>query len=277
MDYCVRHPYSVLMSVYDKEKPEYLKTAMESMWSQSFPPDDFVLVCDGPLRADLEGVIAQMRNEHPDTLRVVALEKNEGLAHALNVGIKFCKHELVARMDSDDISRPERCGKQLQIFAEYPEVSIVSGTVEEFSTSTDKIETRRKLPLTQAEIVAFAKKRNPFNHPCVMYKRSAVEEAGGYQDLYLMEDYYLWVRMLQKGAVGRNLQEPLLWMRAGPAMYRRRSGLKYAQSQRQLFQYMRRSGFITPVEYAQSVLVRGISSLLPNKLRALAFKYFTRR
>ena len=268
----VDNSYSVLMSVYHKEKAEYLKQAMDSIWSQTIPTDDVVLVCDGPLNAELDTVIENMQAAHPGTLNVVRLEKNRGLGNALNIGIKECKHELVARMDSDDISRADRCERQLKVFQTHPDVSVVSGIVEEFTLDTDQIEARRVLPETQDQILAFAKKRNPFNHPCVMYKKSAVETTGGYQDFYLLEDYYLWIRMLQKGSTGYNLQEPLLWMRAGADMYKRRAGLKYAKSQWKLFQYMKKSGFIGTGQYIKSTAIRTCSSLAPNGLRERVFK-----
>ena len=269
--------YSVLMSVYVKEKAEYLRTAMDSIWNQTIPTDDFVLVCDGPLTAELDAVIEDMEKSHPDTLHVVRLEKNGGLGNALNAGIKHCRNELIARMDSDDISRPKRCEKQMAVFRDYPEVSICSGIVEEFTASTDQIEARRVPPETQEDILAFAKKRNPFNHPCVMYKKGAVEDAGGYQDFFLLEDYYLWVRMLQKGYMGYNIQEPLLWMRAGSDMYKRRAGWKYAKSQKALFEFMKDSGFISNSQYLKSVAVRSVSSLTPNWLREFMFKTVMRK
>ena len=253
------YQYSVLMSVYHKENAEYLRTAMDSIWNQTIPTDDFVLVCDGPLTVELDAVIEKMEKEYPDTLHVVRLEKNGGLGNALNVGIKHCKHDLVARMDSDDISRPDRCERQLKVFQEHLEISVVSGIVEKFTASTSEIEARRVPPETQEEIISFAKKRNPFNHPCVMYKKSAVEAASGYQDFYLLEDYYLWIRMLQKGSQGYNLQDPLLWMRAGSDMYKRRARWKYAQSQKALFKYMKDSGFISGSQYVQSVASHGAS------------------
>ena len=273
----VDNSYSVLMSVYVKEKAEYLRTAMDSIWNQTIPTDDFVLVCDGPLNEVLDAVIEVMEKMHPDTLHVVRLEKNGGLGKALNEGIKHCKHELVARMDSDDISRPDRCERQLKVFQEHPDISVVSGTVEEFTTSISEIEARRVPPETQEEIIAFAKKRNPFNHPCVVYKKSAVEAAGGYQDFYLLEDYYLWIRMLQKGSTGYNLQEPLLWMRAGSDMYKRRAGWKYAKSQKALFKYMKDSRFISGSQYMKSVAVRTASSITPNWLREFMFKTVMRK
>lgn len=273
----VDNSYSVLMSVYHKEKAEYLKQAMDSIWNQTVSTDNFVLVCDGPLTVELDAMIDEMQAAHPDTLHVVRLEKNGGLGNALNIGIKECKNELVARMDSDDISRLDRCERQLLVFGGNSNVSICSGIVEEFTVSTSVIEARRVPPETQEEIIAFAKKRNPFNHPCVMYKKSAVEAAGGYQDFYLLEDYYLWIRMLQKGFVGYNLQKPLLWMRAGSEMYKRRSGWKYAKSQRALFKYMKDSQFISGLQYIKSTTARICSSIIPNWLRRFLFMTVMRK
>ena len=269
--------YSVLMSVYFKEKASFLRDAMNSIWAQTVPTEDFVLVCDGPLTEDLNEVISDMEAAHSGTLHVVRLEKNGGLGNALNIGIQQCRNELVARMDSDDISRPDRCERQLAVFAEHPDVSICSGIVEEFRDSPKEVEAKRVPPETQNEILAFARKRNPFNHPCVMYKKSAVEAAGGYQDFYLLEDYYLWVRMLQNDAVGYNLQEPLLWMRAGSDMYKRRAGWKYAQSQKALFKYMKDSSFIDFGQYVKSTELRSLSSLMPNSLREFAYKKVLRK
>lgn len=269
--------YSVLMSVYHKEKAEYLKTAMDSIWNQTVATDDFVLVCDGPLTPELDAVIAAMQQKHGEVLNVVRLEKNGGLGNALNIGLKHCKNELVARMDSDDISYPDRCERQLRVFADNPKVDISSGIVEEFSESMAKVDARRVLPETQEEIVKFAKQRNPFNHPCVMYKRSAVETAGGYKDFYLLEDYYLWLRMLMKGTKGYNLQEPLLHMRAGSDMYLRRAGWKYAKTQKNLFRFMKRNRFITRGQYMKSVIIRSGSALAPNWLRKYMFETILRR
>ncbi|MBR0385210.1 MAG: glycosyltransferase [Erysipelotrichaceae bacterium] len=269
--------YSVLMSVYYREKPEFLKQAMDSMFNQSVITDDFVLVCDGPLTEELDKTIEEEQKTHPEILHVVRLDKNSGLGKALNTGMKECRHELIARMDSDDISKPDRCEKQLAVFSRNPEVSIVSGTIEEFSCSIEDIEARRILPEHQEEIVQFARKRNPFNHPCVMYRKSAVEEAGGYQDFYLLEDYYLWIRMLKNGCIGYNIPESLLWMRAGSDMYNRRSGWKYAGSQISLFRYMKENGLITSADYLSSVIQRTIASLVPNSIRENLFKKLLRK
>lgn len=272
-----QYNYSVLMSVYKNEKADFLRSAINSIFEQTVLTNDFVIVCDGPLSEELDAVISEAQDAHKDVLHIIRLEKNMGLGRALNIGIKECKNELVARMDSDDISRPDRCEKQISVFNENAEISVCSGTVEEFAFFTDNIEAKRVLPENNGDIVEFSRKRNPFNHPCVMYKKSAVEAAGSYQDFYLLEDYYLWIRMLQKGYKGYNLQEPLLWMRAGSDMYKRRAGWKYAKSQKALFRYMKDSGFIGGLQYMKSVAVRTASSLTPNWLREFMFKTVMRK
>lgn len=269
--------YSVLMSVYHKEKPEYLKQAIESIQAQTYPTDDFVLVCDGPLNSELDVVITTKQQEMNGVLKVYRLDKNEGLGNALNAGINHCKNELVARMDSDDVAYPNRCEKQIDVFNTHPEVSICSGIVEEFTTDPEVVDARRALPETNAKIMEFAKKRNPFNHPCVMYKKSAVEAAGSYKDFYLLEDYYLWLRMLMAGYQGYNIQEPLLHMRAGSDMYMRRAGWKYAKTQAKLFKFMKDSGFIGNGQYIKSCVIRSGSALAPNWLRKYMFEKVLRK
>ena len=269
--------YSVLMSVYHKEKPEYLKQAIESIQTQTLSTNDFVLVCDGPLNEQPDGVIATNQQEMGESLNVVRLAKNGGLGNALNEGIKHCKNELVARMDSDDIAYQDRCEKQMAVFNAHPEVSICSGIVEEFTTDPNTVDAKRVPPETNAEIVEFAKKRNPFNHPCVMYKKSAVEAVGSYQDFYLLEDYYLWLRMLMAGYQGYNIQEPLLHMRAGSDMYLRRGGWKYAKTQARLFKFMKKQGFIGEGQCIKSCVIRSGSALAPNWLRKFIFEKVLRK
>ena len=264
--------YSVLMSVYFKEKPEYLQQSIESILHQTAPTDDFVLVCDGPLTPELDSVISKYT-----TLHVVRLKENGGLGRALNEGMKHCQHDLIARMDSDDISRPDRCERELKVFADHPEVDIVSGTIEEFITSPDEVYSRRILPEKSEEIAEFAKKRNPFNHPAVMYRKSAVEAAGGYKDFYLLEDYFLWVRMILRGSKGYNIQEPVLWMRAGSDLYKRRSGWQYVESEKRLFSYMLDRGFISKGEYYQAVVSRTAGAMVPNAVRSFLYKRMLRK
>lgn len=264
--------YSVLMSVYSKERPEYLRESMESIYNQTIPTNDFVLVCDGLLGNELYEVIEEMKEKFGSILYVLQLDKNVGLGNALEEGLKKCKNDLVARMDSDDIARPDRCSKELDAFKKNKSLSIVSGTVEEFIHDTKNVYACRILPETHEEILKFAKFRCPFNHPCVMYRKSSVEAAGGYKAFYHMEDYYLWIRMLLNGSVGMNLQEPLLWMRAGNDMYKRRGGWKYARSQAVLIKYMKKKKFISLSQYCISTVIRVGGALLPNTIRRYVYE-----
>lgn len=263
--------YSVLMSVYFREKPEYLNTALESISQQTVTPSEIVMVCDGKLTDELNRVLADWEKKLGRLMKTVRLPENQGLGAALNIGLSHCTCELVARMDTDDVSMPDRIERQLAVFESDPDISICSGTVEEFEQSPEEVLSRRNLPEENPQIIEFCKKRNPFNHPCVMYRKSEVLKAGGYQSFYLLEDYWLWIRMLQNGAKGYNIQEPLLWMRAGSGMYKRRSGLQYVKSQARLFFEMRKMKFITGFEMCSSIFIRTLSSVAPNQLRQKVF------
>lgn len=268
--------YSVLMSVYKNENARYLKLSIDSMYSQTIPPAEFVLICDGPLTEQLDLVINNEISKH-DNLRVIRFEKNEGLGYALQTGLKECKYDIVARMDSDDISRPERCEKELSYLLKHPEVSIVGGWIEEFSASVEIINSTRKVPESNDEIVEFAKSRNPFNHPSVMYRKNDVLKAGNYQKVRYLQDYYLWVAMLIKGFRGYNLQEPLVWMRADAKLYKRRSGKQYIELQLNLFKIMLDNHFITYPQYVKSCFIRTLSGFAPNWIRQIAFNKLLRK
>lgn len=267
--------YSVLMSVYYKEKPNQLQEAIESIMNQTQKTDDFVLVCDGPLGEELNTVVDYAKKYFQEKMSVVRLEKNIGLGNALNIGLAKCKNEFVARMDSDDISIPTRCEKQLNCILKN-DVDIVGSIVNEFQGDINNIISQRIVPKWNDEIIKFAKKRNPFNHPSVMYKKTSVERAGGYKDFYLLEDYYLWLRMIVKGCKGYNIQEPLLYMRVNEDFYNRRSGIKYAKSQKNLFRYMYNSKFIGWINYITEVCIRMVAACIPNRLRRFCYKIFMR-
>ena len=180
-------------------------------------------------------------------------------------------------MDSDDISRNDRCERQLRLYADHPDISVISGTIEEFIGNSNNLVSRRILPRTNEEILRFAKQRTPFNHMCAMYKLSEVEKAGGYKSLYYLEDYYLWIRMLLNGAVGYNIQEPLVWVRVDNGMYKRRGGLRYIRSQKELFRYMRDRDFINSAEYISAIIKRSVISIMPSLLRKATYKILLRK
>lgn len=261
------------MSVYYKEKPEYLRQSMLSIWNQTVKTDDFVLVCDGPLTKELDAVVEEMQQKFGSFLHVYRLKENSGLGNALNVGLKLCVNDLVARMDSDDISRPDRCERQITLFLTHPDISLSSGTVSEFEEDPKKPIGKRTVPISDEEIRKFSKKRNPMNHPCVMFRKSAVENAGGYKETYhLFEDYFLWIRMLMMGYKARNLKDVLLDMRSPADMYERRGGKKYAEDMLSFHRWMNRSGWSSKMDYLSGAVPHVIVCVLPNGIRKLVYK-----
>lgn len=258
------YAYSVLMSVYAGENPAFLQEAIDSMYRQTLPTDDFVLVCDGPLTDSLEAIATSAQQRFPDSFHVVRLPEHQGLAAGLNAGLRHCRHEFIARMDSDDISHPQRCEKQLARFREDPGLAILSGTVAEFEDTPAHITGHRTLPAAYSDICQFSRKRSPFNHPAVMYRKSAVLASGGYDEGYpYFEDYDLWIRMLQTGFRGENLREPILYMRAGAGMCRRRSGPAYARRMLTFHRSLRGKGWTSAADFLWGAVPHALVCLLP--------------
>lgn len=267
--------FSVLMSVYAKENPIFFREAMASVLEQTLVPNQIVLVCDGPLTEELNRAALDMQAAIQDRLLIIRLKKNSGLGIALNEGIKHCTNEYIARMDTDDLARPDRFEKQIAFMSEH-ELDLCSGTVQEFSGQRENRTGIRKLPITHEEIVRYAKRRNPMNHPAVMMKKDAVEAAGGYRHMPLFEDYDLWIRMLQSGAKAGNLRDVLLDMRSGKGMYQRRGGVAYLKNTSQFFENLYLSGFISKFIYCQNVLIRSVVSVVPNVVRAFIYQKMLR-
>lgn len=268
--------YSVLMSVYSRERPEYLRQSIQSILSQTVPTNDFVLICDGPLPAGLNRVIEAFSSHSDSVLNVVRLEENHGLAHALNVGLPICKNELVARMDSDDIAFPNRCELQLRKFQENPELTIVGGAIDEFEDSPEKVIAHKHMPESHEELLRYARVRNPFNHPTVMYRKSSVIAVGGYPNNLLHEDYALWGNLLMSGAKGCNLPNTLCFMRVGNGMYRRRGGFRYLRQAVKLRWQLYRRGLYTFPSFIGVTFVLTIVCLLPNPIRKRVYRSFLR-
>lgn len=258
--------FSVLLSIYHKENPAWFDRAMESIWDdQVVRPSEIVLVQDGPLNTGLELVLEKWKKKLGDVLECVPLENNVGLGHALNIGLEYCNHELIARMDTDDVAKPDRFEKQLAIFEKY-KVDVCGSWVSEFNDLEDKITGWRRPPEWHAEIQRYSKFRCPVNHPTVMYKKKSVEKAGGYKEMMFFEDYYLWARMLLSGAVFYNIQEPLVHMRAGLGQLERRSGRMYAVKELILFNEFKKMGFFSRLRYWVMVALRLPVRLVPKPI-----------
>jgi glycosyltransferase involved in cell wall biosynthesis len=266
--------YSVLMSIYYKENPNYFRKSVISMLEQTVKPDEIIIVKDGQLTIDLDIVIDEFK--HESTIKIISLPENRGLGEALNIGMEHCNNEIIARMDTDDISIKDRCEKQLAMFLKNNTLSIVSSSVCEFSEDPNIINSIKRLPLNHEDIVKYAKMRNPFNHPAVMFKKSEVEKVGGYRCFNLFEDYYLWARMIQNGSVCANIEEPLVYMRANENMFKRRGGVKYFKFMIAFRWHLKKIGFCSIIDFFISLFLHGAVSLIPNKTRMLIYRLYLR-
>ena len=272
----LEHNYSVLMSVYENDKPTFLSQAIQSMVDQTVAFHDMVLVCDGPIPESLNAEIAYWETVLGARLNVVRLAKNGGLGKALQEGLRYCVCEVVARMDSDDISRPDRCEKLL-VAMQDGKLDLVGGAIEEFIEVPGDSGSVRALPLAYDGIVKYSKTRNPFNHVSVMFHKEIVEAVGGYKPFHLMEDYYLWVRMLMGECRVANIPDVVVDVRVGDGMFERRSNREYLVDQRAFFGQLLKMGYISRGQYAKTMAARTVVTYLPAKSVARVYSTFLRK
>lgn len=274
MDY----KFSVLMSVYIKEKPEYLKKSLDSVFNQTLKPNEVILVKDGPLTLELEKIINNFSNTK-STLKIIPLEKNVGLGEALRIGVEKCNYELIARMDTDDICKSNRFERQIECFKKNPELDMVGSWTDEFQEIDGKIEVKsiRKVPEYKEEIIKKLKKSNSFNHPTIMYKKKSVIKAGNYSEEFnCLEDYYLWVRMAIRGMNFYNIQDSLIYFRITPDTSKRRGGIKMLKGDIKLHNRFQKLGFINSKEKFRNIFVWMTYRMMPSKLRKKLQENFLR-
>ena len=267
--------FSVSMCTYGKDNPEWLEIAVESILNQTVKPSEVVLVVDGPVPDELDVVIKKYENN--PIFKVIRLEKNMGHGEARRIGLENCSYDLVALMDSDDISVTTRFEKQIDRFKADPALDIVGGNINEFIDSVENLVGVRTVPEKDLEIKQYIKKRCPMNQVTVMFKRKSVNSVGGYMDWFCEEDYYLWLRMYLAKMKFANIPENLVDVRVGKDMYNRRGGLKYFKSEAKLQKFMLDNKIIGFGTYISNVSKRLIVQvLLPNKIRGWVFKKFAR-
>lgn len=264
--------YSVLMSLYKKENPEYLELALDSMLNQTISPDEIVLVEDGPLTDELYEVL----NKYP-MLHRIKNETNLGLGLALNVGLKECRNELVARMDTDDCSKPDRCEKQLARFLEKPYLAIVGSHIDEFVGDINNVISQRIVPTSSEDIYNFAKKRSAFNHPAVMYSKTAVLNNGGYSDLKRNQDVDLFGRMQFNGYKAENIDEALLWFRSSDELSKRRKSWQNTWSYIATIRKFWKMGYSSFADYAMVGIAQTGMYLMPVKMQNFIYKKYLRK
>lgn len=277
--------FSVSMCVYGGDHAEHFDAAIESIINQTVKPSEIVLTVDGPIPAEIEGVIQKyksMLEEGNTYLKIVRLDTNRGHGEARRICFENCSFSLIALMDADDLSVPDRFEKQIAYFNEHPEVSVVGGNITEFISTSDSKDISKKagqriVPCNDHEIKEYMKKRCPMNQVTVMFKKADVAAVGGYIDWYCEEDYYLWLRLAKAGKTFGNVSENLVNVRVGEEMYQRRGGMKYFKSEARLQKYMKDNQIIGQLRYSMNVGERFILQvLMPNKLRGWIFQKLAR-
>ncbi|MGH1285832.1 glycosyltransferase [Bacillus toyonensis] len=268
--------YSVLMTVYKNDNPSYLKKSMLSILNQSILTNDFIVVKDGPITEELQNVIDLMDEEFPSIIKQVDLKVNVGLGLALNEGLKVCKNDIVARMDADDISLSTRCELQLQEFEKDIELDIVGCDVDEFMGDEDNIICTRSVPGTNEDIYRYAKQRDPFNHPTVMYKKKKILALGGYKDLRKNQDTDLWLRMLMSGCKGKNINQSLLLFRFEDETYKRRKNWLNTKSLINIRYHAFREGFSGFGDFSKICIMQILIYVMPIKFQRWIYRNFLR-
>ncbi len=267
--------FSVAICVYGKDNADFFDKAVQSVINQTAVPKEIILVVDGPVPSSIQDVIDYHLNQI-DFLKVVYLPENKGYAFARQVALENCSYELIALMDSDDISVNNRFELQLNAFESSPDVSVVGGYITEFVGDINNIFGMRKTPLTPEECLSYSKLRAPINNVTAMYKKKDVMAVGGYNKEFFPEDYYLWVSLQISGYKVMNIPETLCYVRID-GMFNRRGGLKYYRSIKKIYKYMLANRFITKSQYIKSQIVRlFVHAIIPNFVRKIIYKMFAR-
>lgn len=265
--------YSVTMSVYRKEKPQFLRQSINSILSQTHMTDDFIIVCDGNLTKELDDILDEATQKYPDIIKVVRLQEHVGTAKAANIAIDMCKNEYIGKMDSDDISLPTRFEEQLRRMKKHPKLDIIGSYLEEFDSDTESAEAVRKVPLSSDAILRFSKRRNPFNNPTLLLKKSAALSAGGYsEDLGRCEDYDFVIKMLANGAVAGNIPKVLLRYRVTKDNYERRRNLANTKGFIKVRWRIYRSGYSSLMDFIVPCMAQLVLFALPTSATSLIYK-----
>lgn len=269
--------YSVLMSVYYKENPDWLSISIKSMLAQTIVPDEFLIVKDGPLTPELDTVIAAFVDEYPALFTIIELEKNGGLGPALALGISRCRNELVIRMDSDDYSVPERCEKLLEVSHNHPDYGVIGSYEVEFEGNVENKIAIHCVPESPEDIYSFMKRRCALLHPTVLYKKSVILKCGNYQDVRLYEDYDLFMRVVLEHKVKcYNIQENLYYIRINDAFFKRRGGVSYLKTAVSFKWRQYQKGYLNMADFIVSAGSQAAVCLMPNKLRKYVYLKFLR-
>ena len=260
--------FSVLMPICNKEKASNLKRCLDSIFNQTLKPNEVVIVKDGILRKELNDILKLYK------VKIIELKEHKGIGYALNLGIRKCKYDLIARMDSDDICMPNRFELQIKKFKENDKLTILGGQILEFDN--EKIKKIRKVPTKYEDILKYAKKRCPFNHMSVMYKKETILKLGNYSNTPHLEDYYLWIEALKNNFYVENLEQIIILANNTSSTMKNRGGVKYIKPILKLQKHLLQIKYINLFEFINNTFIRVIVALVPNKIRSFIYTNFLR-
>lgn len=272
--------FSVLISIYHKENPDFFKEALDSVLNQTILPNEIVLIKDGLLNENLENVIWEYDNKYPNLFNIISLPTNQGLGNSLSIGVLNCKNDLIARMDTDDICVFNRFEKQIEFLNNNLGVDLVGSNVEEFNTTPGDIKRYRVLPKNGRDLIRFSKFRNPINHPSIMFRKDKVIAAGNYKsNLLFFEDYSLFIRMIKNNFNLYNIQENLLFFRVGTGIetIKRRSGFNYLINEWKFSLFSLKIGHLNYFEWFFYIITKLPFRLLPANVILFIYTKFLRK
>jgi glycosyltransferase involved in cell wall biosynthesis len=262
------------MPLWSGEKLCFLEQSIKSMINQTISPNEFVFIFDQPISNEMDSLIKTLIKSHAKIQYIEAHHlKGAGLGALLKLGVEACTCTFIARMDSDDISLPDRCKKELEILNSSSTLAVVGSFLTEFELSPDMPKSIRKVPEKGAEFIRFAKLRNPINHPTVMFRKSLILEVGNYNASFShCEDYELWYKVIKSGYSLYNIQESLLLFRTGKDFLERRSRSKNVKSYIKLKKLMKSDKFISFNEYVSSLVIQCFFAHAPKKIKRIIYQ-----
>jgi len=272
--------FSVLLSVYIKESPSNLAMALESIFNQTLLPNEVMLVQDGPLTKELEEVITKYKELYPSIMKTLPLAVNKGLGNALRIGAEACSYDIIARMDTDDVARPDRFQKQIAFLSMHPEIGAIGSNIEEFNKVPGDLNRFKMNPETHEDLIAQIALKSPFNHPSMMMRKGELMKAGNYNgDILLFEDYSLFLRMWKAGVKFYNIQEVLLDFRVGSGIetIKRRSGKHYIEKEKKFLAYAMSIGAFSNGEILKYKMIKFPIRMLPPKIVLYIYNTFLRK
>lgn len=258
---------SLLIAVHYEIKPLQLKVSIESIFLQNSIPNEIIIISDGPISFELLKYLSEIRIRH-NQISIIYLKKNKGLAYALNFGVEKSKNNLIARLDPEDININDRFLVQKKEFDKNPNLSICGSYIQEKSKSKTRL---IKKPLTDNEIKFSLKIKNPIIHSTVMFKKSDIISVGGYPNIFKCQDYFLWVKCMEKKSKFKNIDKALVISKLDSNLMKRR-GLNYFYYEKKIYRYMLKKKIISNYIYFLNITSRLILRFLPYQVKFFLYQ-----